>query len=342
MHFFALALLLVLLAGCSQNDPPQPFELLSTDQTKTVIPDSLITALGRHSMQTAKSFVAEAKILHSLTNEYLALPNENNQIRVQRQWLTTHIAYTTAQLGLIGGDQQDLNFADLGFRLDAWPIQPGFIDNVPEYPHSGVVFDKTLEINTENLLEQHGVTDDEEVLLGFHSIEFLVFSRPASDYLSQTSEWNDRRRLMLELIIKQFLTDSISFSESVESYYSERPSNSSTAKIFLRDALAKARLASRESNLVAAQNTGHCLDATRSIAVLAAEIHALDQFFITAVPLGTVLRSSSPVAYENFVATLEQTKSAIQSSENDEVARANLPLLLSALTHQLETFYQSI
>ena len=59
--------------------------------------------------------------------------------------------------------------------ISAWPIQPGYIDSYKNYFHSGIVNDINMPISRTILRQQHGRTDKEEVLLGIHAIEYILW-----------------------------------------------------------------------------------------------------------------------------------------------------------------------
>ncbi|WP_370980821.1 imelysin family protein [Agaribacterium sp. ZY112] len=73
--------------------------------------------------------------------------------------------------------------------INSKPIQGGYLDRFGPYLYSGLVHDIGINLNSESLRHQHGLTDKEEVVLGIYAIEFMLFgeqgSRPPNDYLEQ-------------------------------------------------------------------------------------------------------------------------------------------------------------
>lgn len=111
-------------------------------------------------------------------------------------------------------------------RILAHPIQPGYLDRFGPYQYSGLVFDIGFDLDAGSLIQQHGLTDSEEVVLGLYAMEFMLFGegggRSAQDYLETkklTEEHrklqlsnvmeipNNRRRKLLELQTEQLLKD---------------------------------------------------------------------------------------------------------------------------------------
>lgn len=62
--------------------------------------------------------------------------------------------------------------------IDTRPFQPGYIDGLPEYPYSGLVFETGLTLSLNNLLDQHRMMDEESAALGFPVIETLLWREP--------------------------------------------------------------------------------------------------------------------------------------------------------------------
>ena len=73
--------------------------------------------------------------------------------------------------------------------------------------------------------------------------------------------------------------------------------------------------------------------------ILREELTALQSFFVTEVNVAGAFRESDPATYGNFMQTVE---SAAATVEDDELAMANVPLVLSALSHQLEAFQRAV
>lgn len=81
----------------------------------------------------------------------------------------------------------------------AGPAFPGYIDTLPRYPESGLVFDQTVDTTRAALRQQHQLTDPGEVSLGLYAVEIILFgvaaSRPLSDFAADTLA--DRRHAIM-------------------------------------------------------------------------------------------------------------------------------------------------
>jgi putative iron-regulated protein len=93
-------------------------------------------------------------------------------------------------------------------EINAWPINEAFIDYVDGRPDAGVVNNTDMPMSIASLLVNNQVTDESDVTLGWHAIEFLLWgqdlsaegpgNRPATDYVAGEGN-NDRRRDYLKM-----------------------------------------------------------------------------------------------------------------------------------------------
>lgn len=158
---------------------------------------------------------------------FLATPDESSLQQVRESWITANTAYEQITLHRYFAesaleDTQALQLFQLDYRLNHWPILPGYVDYVSNYPDSGIVNDMTVILESGYLRSQHGAFDINEVSIGFHVLEFLLWGenidsespRPATDFLVQrelsaqqqadgmnvVDLANNRRRELLQLL----------------------------------------------------------------------------------------------------------------------------------------------
>jgi len=203
-----LFVFLFLLVGCSQESSQTPNAL------DAVEPIQLVTDGFYQSAE--ESVLKLPEVSRTFTNSVLAFMAQPDQNRLQscrEAWLLLHKAFIDLDFYFYDALRSD-QYRALVFNIHAWPLQPGFIDSLPEYPTSGFVNDLTVEISKTTLIQQHAATSPDEISLGLHAVEYLLWQRPLTDFqpVSELPEQqimdglvlqqlaNNRRRLALQLI----------------------------------------------------------------------------------------------------------------------------------------------
>lgn len=59
-------------------------------------------------------------------------------------------------------------------RSDSWPLYPGYLDSLPEWPQSGLINDTSIDLTAAALRRQHRTTDPHEVSLGFSALHTVL------------------------------------------------------------------------------------------------------------------------------------------------------------------------
>ena len=198
IRFSSLALLsLALFAGCAERP-----------ETKTNTQDSIQLSIAISSWQHGKTgpMVHAMEQLSESTELFLRSPTIESRSVWQSAWLSAHDNFLVASI---------LYSPDKFRRIDAWPMEAGFLDSLPDYPGSGIVSDGTLEITATSLQEQHQITDASEVALGFHVLEYYAFERDIGDFGSDAPNYQKRRQLV-QLVAELLLADITSFSRAPE------------------------------------------------------------------------------------------------------------------------------
>lgn len=198
------------LIGCSRDDPSAPSsDIIEVTANTSRIGDldpELTAALRElvrgYLQQIELDFDDVERDLETLQNEiaeFIESPNLSRMNAVRASWLTAHSIYEVTALhryflGIVLAERESLTLFQLQYRINHWPVLPGYIDYVEGYPDSGIVHDINVVLDIPGLREQHGVFDLAEATLGFHVLEYLVWGenpqeispRPASDYVPIT------------------------------------------------------------------------------------------------------------------------------------------------------------
>lgn len=324
-----LASTLLLLVACDQSEK----------QVEVLLDPALLSntlgAYRAYALSQNTVAIDEAKRLQSLVAAFLKTPDETQSENIKTSWLLAHQAYLASQYGLFirSNERERLNF-----EIESWPIQPGFIDALPEYPNSGIINDITLLIDLPTLREQHGITDKEEVALGFHAIEYLIYGRDLTDFIDEDK--NHRRRRFLQLVTEDLVLSLQESATMIENQFVGQERYSDLHKIYdlLHSTSDYLQAAQRESNLLNAQNNSHSVYSQTSRSTLAIELTALRAFYLDEVDLMPLLMEIELTTAANFKKTLLDAIALFNDPEAGEADFAKLPLMISALSHQLENF----
>ena len=171
-------------ASSSSTQQARGGESLPIVETLTESQQSAVHELmDRYLQQASADFgnaQSELQALQLAVETLIASPDTDSLEAARAAWLDALNAYEVTLLHryyaeLILPEQDYLNLVQLDYRLNQWPILPGYIDAVANYPDSGIVFDPSVTIDAATLTEIHGQFDIAEAALGFHVLEFLLW-----------------------------------------------------------------------------------------------------------------------------------------------------------------------
>jgi len=208
-----IALLCALGIGCSEQQPPAVIPALSPDPATTSTAGSV---LGRQSAKVSLALIERGQAdLHNsvtlsqnlltVTDNLLEKPDAIHLEQARQAWHKAHEAFHRATpLLLLAKVHPELfpNTADLHFAIDAWPLEPGYIDSFQAYANSGIVNDVTVNLDESGLRQQHGFSSNTEIALGFHSLEYLLWGegeRLAEAFYPRTNLTDTEQALGLSL-----------------------------------------------------------------------------------------------------------------------------------------------
>ena len=341
MNLFLKTLLLLclcLLASCNDSEGQSPPFL----ETKMV--DASLSRLRLFAIFQNKAAIQEAKNLQQAVSAFLDKVDLDHLQKLKSTWHASHNKYLANQYGLF--EPTDAK-KDLVFAIESWPIQAGFIDSLSNYPTSGIVNDITLVMDLPTLRQQHGVTDREEVCLGYHAIEYLIFERNIEDFgtvgdHAQTEGQGgiERRRLLLQLLADELLNNLRQSAELMDRQFSNQNGVTNQDKMyhFLHNTANYLPRVQRESSLLFDLNASHGHYSQTSLNALTIELTTLEAFFLGDVDLMPLLKAIDLTSAANFKKTLLDAVALMRNSEAGEAEFAKLPLMVSALGHQLENF----
>lgn len=229
-----LLISVLFLWGCDSGEPESGTSRSSQPPAAPLgEPDPALAESTLAAWEQGGEWLSEAQshclALHEQIQTFLAAPAQPQLDSARAHWHECHNHWHRLDPFLALADSNPGLFGDLDrvrFAIDAHPLQPGYLDAIQGYPYSGIVNDITLNVTARTLRDQHGLTDDSDVVLGLHALEFLLWGekgeRPVEDFIHQSeprdeqlsSELtegqlpNNRRRELLRLI-SQLLQDDL-------------------------------------------------------------------------------------------------------------------------------------
>jgi len=253
-------------------------------------------------------------------------PNPENRRQWQAALIGAHESYlgSTIIFAQNNGAHQ---------RIDSWPIQPGFVDSLVGYPESGIINDSTLKISSATLQQQHLITDDGEIALGFHLLEYYAFERSIESF-SGVVKNADRRRQLVLLVADLLLIDLLAFEKSVElAAPDDMASRPSTSADLLNRLAARSQLIFSECNRMGE----HGVYSRRSSQNIGTQLTAIKEILNDPVGFNHILIELDAHKAKVFNETLDKAIRLIPATgAMNEADSSRLLLLVSAVSHQLE------
>jgi hypothetical protein len=334
-HSRHLVMSAVLIAGCGESPPTAPVRVSVAQKDG----QQIAARLEHQAKERAQTAIALTEVLRTTTERYLDEPSTDSRQALQDAWRSAHLAMVALEsfCYITMADDQL-------FEVDAWPMEPGFLDSLPEYPDSGIVNDFTLTISAEALIGQHGITDQSEVSAGFHPVEYYAFARPLEDFQlppldtdGQLHQQVERRRHVLRLITAQLGVSLSRLTHHIEVSLPRLftlPIEATDANPVILAILAGSRRAVQEgfnqANLIIDRDQGH------SRASLYAEIATLRAIYEVDGTLYGVIQSVESEAARNLDLTLNQTLGVLGADDPGETDLARVPIMMSAMGHQFD------
>ncbi len=151
---------------------------------------ALATSINEHYsnlvLQSYQDAYNQAKILQKDISAFLTKPNADTLAQARLSWINARKAYLPTEAFRFYEGPIDFENAASGEsgpegRLNAWPLNEGFIDSVAGKPQSGLIHQLDISMTLENILQNDQVSDEADVTTGFHAIEFMLWGQDFSD-----------------------------------------------------------------------------------------------------------------------------------------------------------------
>lgn len=175
-----VAACLSVLAACEQPPPPPAAESVSVDATPSVAQQQVVALLQQEQVERLRRLSASSLVFADAVEGLLGDPVEERLATAREGWAQLYRSFNEAVVILACRAAESAPLAGALQRVDPFPILPGYIDGLSDWPDSGIVNDVSLPLSRESLRAQQGVTAQEEVSLGFQVVAFLLEGEPAA------------------------------------------------------------------------------------------------------------------------------------------------------------------
>jgi putative iron-regulated protein len=203
LGFVGLSVASVIAAGCGPSTPAAP-------STAEVAPVLATYADILHA--SYEDSLVRGRALDTAVDAFVAAPSDALLEGARDAWVASRPPYLQSEIGRYYGGPIDDPDNDIDGRVNSWPLDEAYLDYVQGPPPAfedlvgGLINDPSTlaTIDEASLAALNGEGAEENVSLGYHAIEFLLWGqdlyedgagrRPATDFVDGMRDNADRRR----------------------------------------------------------------------------------------------------------------------------------------------------
>ncbi|MEM1323201.1 MAG: imelysin family protein [Bacteroidota bacterium] len=208
-YFYFVALAMVIgFASCNNDDDSNNLDNLK----ESVVADYATLVFNNYT-----AAFNDAQTLRTALNAFTSNPSETTLQAAKDAWLASRESYGITEAFRFANGPIDIIGTEEGPEglLNAWPLDENFIDYVDGSTNAGIINDPTTypTIDKDLLIMLNGEGGEENVSVGYHAIEFLLWGqdltdpsdkqagmRPHTDFVDGgTASNQDRRRAYLNV-----------------------------------------------------------------------------------------------------------------------------------------------
>lgn len=157
-----------------------------------------------------------AQAMKRAIDAFLAAPSAETHQTAQIAWRAAREFYgQTEAFRFYGGPIDDA--AGPEGRLNAWPMDESYLDKVEGRDDAGLINDRNFPITKQSISEQNERGGEENIAIGWHAIEFLLWGQDKSetgpgdraytDFVDGKAPNADRRRQYLAMVTELLMDD---------------------------------------------------------------------------------------------------------------------------------------
>lgn len=174
-----------LVTGCDRPEKPKPETTLQTplQEAKPQATESFKLnqwaqtqqQLALNDLDTAYNTMEQ---LSSAWKQFVQKPNQEGLQQLQQFWQQSYFAFLKGRSYFL---PSEIKTQKLAKTIHQWPIEPGYLDSLPDFPNSGIVNDVVLDITAATLWQEHGLTHPYDASLGYYPLAFELFYIPGEN-----------------------------------------------------------------------------------------------------------------------------------------------------------------
>ncbi len=210
---------LFIVGSCSKDDNPgNPIE---SQIEKSVV----INTYADIALSNYQKALQDAQTLKTAINTFVSNPTEGNFKNAKTAWFNARESYGTSEaFRFANGPIDSGDTEEMEGLLNSWPLDEAFIDYVEGDENAGII-NSTANfpiLSKQVLMEQNGNNGEENVTVGYHAIEFLLWGqdltapsanlpgqRAYTDYVDGGTATNQVRRREYLSICADLLTENL-------------------------------------------------------------------------------------------------------------------------------------
>jgi putative iron-regulated protein len=205
------------LISCNNDDETV---VVQQDQINTVDVIANYAAIVVANYQAALN---DATTLETAVANFISNPTQITFDAAKNSWLNARESYgTTEAFRFANGPIDSGATEEIEGLLNSWPMDESFVDYVSGAENSGIInnISEFTSITKDVLSNQNGAGGEENVAVGYHAIEFLLWGqdltdptesmpglRPFTDFVDNGTAQNQDRRRQYLAVCADLLTD---------------------------------------------------------------------------------------------------------------------------------------
>lgn len=178
IYLLACVFGLGIFTSCSDDDNGGKGDLTPDGVT----PTEVMTNYSAIALANYQDALNDAKSLRTAINVFVEDPTQENMDATKTAWKVSRESYGQSEAFRFSEgpiDDKGSNAKSPEERINSWPLDEAYVDYVEGNANSGIINnqDEFPDLSKDVLIEQLGANGEEDVTLGYHAIEFLLWGQ---------------------------------------------------------------------------------------------------------------------------------------------------------------------